>query len=240
MRVGGSPVMCYSRRMLRQLADDLWVVERPLRFAGVEVGTRMSVVRLRDGSLFLHSPVALDDGLRAALSQVGTPRYAVAPNRFHHLFVGDYRTAFPQVQLFAAPGLAEKRCDLQFDGVLSDGAPSPWAGELEQEFFAGFPIMNEVVFAHRASRTLLTCDLAFNLGPEAPLATRVVFRLVGGYGHFGPSLVEKLLIRDRAAARASLERILSWDFDRVVVTHGAVLEHGGREALRAGYAWLLK
>lgn len=226
--------------MLRQLADDLWVVERPLRFGGLEVGTRMSVVRLRDGGLFLHSPVALDDALRAALLQVGTPRVAVAPNRFHHLFVGDYRAAFPEVQLFAAPGLAEKRRDLSFDGVLSDAAPPQWAGQLEQQFFAGFPMMNEVVFAHRASRTLLTCDLAFNLGREAPFATRAVFRLLGGYGRFGPTLVEKLLIRDRAAARASLERILAWDFDRVVVTHGAVLEHGGREALRAAYAWLLR
>ncbi|MDX2166046.1 MAG: DUF4336 domain-containing protein [Deltaproteobacteria bacterium] len=226
--------------MLRQLAEDLWVVERPLRFAGVEVGTRMTVVRLRDGSLFLHSPVALDEALRAALLRVGVPRYAVAPNRFHHLFVGDYRRAFSTVRLFAAPGLAEKRTDLQFDAVLSAVPPPDWAGQLDQEFFAGLPIMNEVVFAHRASRTLITADLAFNFGPAAPFATRLAFRLVGAYGRFGPSRVEKLLVRDRAAARAALQRILTWDFDRVVVTHGAVLESGGREALRAGYAWLLK
>lgn len=225
---------------MRQLHENLWVVDRPLRFGGIDIGTRMSVVRLRDGSLFLHSPVRLDDGLRAALLQLGSPRYAVAPNRFHHLFVGDYRAAFPEVQLFAAPGLPKKRSDLHFDAVLTDTPPAAWADQLEQEFFQGLPIMNEVVFCHRASRTLLTCDLAFNVGPEAPLATRLGLRLVGGYDRFGPSLVEKLLIRDRAAARASLERILAWDFDRVVVTHGKVLESGGREALRQGYHWLLQ
>lgn len=225
---------------MRQLQENLWVVDRPLRFGGIEIGTRMSVVRLRDGSLFLHSPVRLDDALRAALLQLGSPRYAVAPNRFHHLFVGDYRAAFPEVQLFAAPGLPQKRSDLRFDAGLTDTPPAAWADQLEQVFFQGLPIMNEVVFCHRASRTLLTCDLAFNIGPEAPLATRLGFRLVGGYDRFGPSLVEKLLIRDRAAARASLERILAWDFDRVVVTHGKVLESGGREALRQGYHWLLQ
>lgn len=224
---------------MRQLAEDLWVVERPLRFGGVALGTRMSVVRLRDGSLLLHSPVALDDELHAALLGLGTPRYAVAPNRFHHLFIGDYRRAFPQVQLFAAPGLPQKRRDLTFDAVLSDVPPPEWAGQLDQEHFKGFPIMSEVAFCHRASRTLLTCDLAFNLGPEAPFATRLAFRLVGGYGRLGPTRVEKLLIRDRAQARTSLERILGWDFDRVVVTHGTVLESGGREALRHGYRWLL-
>lgn len=225
---------------MRQLAEDLWVVERPLRFGGLALGTRMSVVRLRDGSLFLHSPVALDDDLQAALLRLGTPRHAVAPNRFHHLFVGEYRRAFPEVRLYAAPGLPEKRRDLTFDAVLSDVPPPAWAGQLDQEHFKGFPIMSEVAFCHRASRTLLTCDLAFNLGPEAPFVTRLAMRLVGGYGRLGPSMVEKVLIRDRAAARESLARILGWDFDRVVVTHGTVLESGGREALRAGYRWLGK
>jgi hypothetical protein len=49
----------------------------------------------------------------------------------------------------------------------------------------------------------------------------------------------RALVRDRPALRASVERILQWDFDRVVVTHGDVLEHGGKDALRAGFAWLL-
>lgn len=224
---------------MRRLADDLWVVERPLRFGGLELGTRMTVVRLDDGSLLLHSPVAVDEGLVAALKEVGVPRYVVAPNRFHHLYAGQWRGAFPDCRLFVAPGLVEKRPDLAWDGVLSSEAPPAWAGQVDQELFEGVPIMGEVVFLHRASRTLLTCDLAFNVGAEAPLATRLAFRLLGAYERFGPSLVERLLVRDRAAARASLERILAWDFDRVVVTHGAVLESGGKAALRQGYRWLL-
>lgn len=223
---------------MRQLAEDLWVVDRPLRFAGLALGTRMSIVRLPGGDLFLHSPVALDDHLRAALLDLGRPRWAVAPNRFHHLFVGDYR-AFAGLELVGVPGLVDKRRDLTFDVVLGDAPHPAWAGLIEQEAFGGLPLMGEVAFCHRASRTLLTCDLAFNVGAEAPPATRLAFRLLGAYGRCGPSVVEKLLVRDRAAARASLQRILAWDFERIVVTHGAVLEHGGRAALRAGYAWLL-
>ena len=73
----------------------------------------------------------------------------------------------------------------------------------------------------------------------APRCGRLVARLLGSYRRFAPSRLDPLLIRDRAAARGSLERILAWDFDRVIVAHGEVLEHGGREALRAGYRWLL-
>ena len=224
---------------MRQIDSDLWVAERPLRFlGGVELGTRMSVVRLADHSLFLHSPVALDGALRDELLRIGEPRHIVAPNRFHHLFVGDYRAAFPEARLYAAPGLPEKRPDLHFDEVLQGEPPLPWANELAMELFDGLPLMNEVVFCHRASRTLLLCDLAFHYGEEAPWLTRLCFRLAGGYGRFGPTRVEKLLIRDRARAHASLERILAWDFDRVIVTHGKILENGGPQALRTAYDWL--
>lgn len=226
--------------MLRELAEGLWVTERPLRFMGLEVGTRMTVVRLRDGGLFLHSPVALDDELREALQRLGEPRFVVAPNRFHHLFIGEYREAFPGVKLYAAPGLPEKRRDLTFDLELSGASPAEWADELDQAQVEGVPMMGEVVFCHRASRTLISCDLAFNLGPSSPFATRLAFRLIGGYGRLEPTLTERVLIRDRAAVRGSLEQILGWSFERVIVSHGDILESDGRDALRRGYDWLLK
>ena len=225
--------------MLRQLAPDLWVTERRLRFAGIEVGTRMTAIRLRSGDLLLHSPVALDPELRKELDALGPVRFAVAPNRFHHLYIGEYAAAYPEVQLFAAPGLETKRRDLPFAAVLGDHAPAAWSEELHQVVFRGFPLPNEVVFFHPATRSLIATDLAFNIQEDSPALTRLGFRALGGYGRLGPTWLERLLIRNRAAARASLARILEWDFERVIVAHGRVVEGGGREALRAGYAWLL-
>ena len=224
---------------LRELAPDLWVTERPLSFGGVEFGCRMTVIRLADGSLFLHSPVAPDPGLRDELEQRGTPRFAVAPNRFHHLYIGEYPKIYPDIELYAAPGLAAKRTDLAFRTVLEDSAPPGWASELDQVVFQGMPFVNEVAFCHRASQTLILSDLAFNIGADAHWTARLFFRLVRGYGRFGPSLLERILIRDRRAARSCLAQMLHWDFERVIVAHGSVLERGGRDALRAGYAWLL-
>jgi hypothetical protein len=224
---------------LRELDRGIWVAERPQRFYGLEVGTRMTVIRLADGSLLLHSPVALDPGLRRELDSLGRVRFAVAPNRFHHLYAGGVGQAYPESRLWLAPGVEKKRPDLSFEAVLGDEAPAEWKDEVEQVFFRGRPFENEVVFLHRASRTLILCDLAFFFGPRAAPLTRMLMRLLGSYGRFGPSRLDPLLIRDRRAARQALERILAWDFDRVVVAHGEVLESGGRAALRAGYAWLL-
>jgi hypothetical protein len=225
---------------LRPLADGLWVVERPQTFYGLPVGTRMSVVRLSGDRLWLHSPVALGPALRAQLDALGRVSYAVAPNRVHHLYAGDVAKAYPGARLWIAPGLERKRPDLAHEAVLGDDAPPEWRGEIEQVFFRGRPYENEVAFFHRASRTLLLCDLAFHFGPRSAAPTRLLMKLLRSYGRLGPSKLDPLLIRDRAAARASLERILAWDFDRVVVAHGDVQESGGRALLREGYAWLLR
>ena len=224
--------------MLRRLADDVWVTERPQRFFGLPVGARMTVIRLSGGRLLLHSPLPLDAALRAELDALGRVACAVAPNRLHHLYAGDVVRAYPEARLWVAPGLPEKRPDLVHAGVLGDEAPVEWRGELEQAFFRGRPYENEVAFFHPATRTLILCDLAFNFGPRDAWPTRVLMSLLRSYGKLGPSKLDPLLIRDRAAARASLERILAWDFDRVIVAHGDVQESGGYVLMRDGYAWL--
>ena len=225
---------------LRALAPDLWVADRPQKFYGLPVGTRMTVIRLADGSLLLHSPVELDAGLRRELDGIGRVRYAVAPNRVHHLYAGRVAESYPDARLWVGPGVERKRPDLVYVAVLGDEAPAEWRGQVDQVFFAGRPYENEVTFFHRASRTLILCDLAFNLREGTAFVTRWLMRSIRSYGYFGPSTLDPWLIKDRAAARASLERILAWDFDRVIVAHGDVLETGGNEQLARGYRWLLR
>ena len=223
---------------MRAIAEDLWVAEQPLRFGLLQLGSRMTVIRLRDSSLLLHSPISLTESLRVEIEQLGSVRFVVAPNRFHHLFASEWMVRYPQARLYVARGLPEKRPDLTVTGVLPEDAPYSWLADLECILFEGLPLANEVVFFHRKSRTLMLCDLAFNIGPEAAWLTRLTFRPWGGCNSFGPTRFERLMIRDRRAARQSLERILSLDFDRVIVTHGVVLESGGLEAMRRSFEWL--
>ncbi len=224
---------------MRELHPDLWVAETPFRFLGLEVGTRMTIVRLPDGDLLLHSPVRLDDGLRREVEALGRVAHLVAPNKLHHLFLDDWITAFPNASLFVAPGLETKRADLAPTGILGDAPEPAWADVLDQVAMQGFSFANEVVFFHRASRSLILTDTAFNVGPEGAPATRLFFKLNGVYDRLTPTLLERILIRDRDAFRAGLERILAWPFERVIVCHGAIKESGGREELVRGYGWLL-
>jgi len=94
------------------------------------------------------------------------------------------------------------------------------------------PKVNEVVFLHAASRTLLVSDLCFDFDTRYPLGTRLLFRLFGAYPGPRNSMFFRMMIRDRQAFRGSFDRLLEWDFDRVVMSHGAILESGGKETLR--------
>jgi len=221
---------------LTQLAPDLWVATRPLPLPVGDIGTRMTVIRLPDGGLFLHSPVQLDAETRQALDAIGPVRCVVAPSKVHYFFVAAYGSAYPNARLFAAPGLAEKRPELRFDAVLDDTPPVEWRGAIDQHLFGGATAINEVVFFHSASRTLVLTDLAFNMTTAPPGRARLFCWLVGATGHFGPHRIVRAAIRDRRAARASVQHILAWDFDRIVVTHGDVLERGGRQQFEQAFA----
>lgn len=222
---------------LRLLDDDLWVCDRSFRVAGMEIGTRMTVVRLDDGGLFLHSPVALTPALRAELEAIGPIRHAVAPNLHHYLYLSEYRD-LPDVRLYASPGLAEKARKLRFDETLGDEAPSAWRGQIDQHCFQGAPFMREVAFFHRKSGSLMLADLCFNYVEHPQFLARSWLRLMGGLGRFGPPRHIRLFFRDKAAARRSIDTILAWDVRRVIVTHGVVLQQSAKRVLRASFAFL--
>jgi Domain of unknown function (DUF4336) len=231
----------------RNLAPNLWIVDQP-DFGGLaRIGTRMTVIRLADGGLFLHSPTLFDDETRQALDALGNVRAVIAPSRAHHLFVADYVKAWPTAKLYGPPGLTGDiqdfrgrfgaRRDLKLDSILGDEAPPEWAGQIEQHLFKGARALNEVVFFHPSSRSVIFTDLVFNVLADAK-GGQVFYALVGAKGHFGPHRLIRLMIRDHAAARESVARILNWNFDRVIVTHGNVLESGGREKFAKAFSYL--
>ena len=223
---------------LREVTTDLWVAEQPLGFFGIDVGCRMSCIRLREG-VALHSPIELQPQLQEAVARIGEVRWLIAPNRFHHLFVSDWAQAHPDAEVFIAPGLRKKRADLAAATDLSETV-TPWGRDLATVRLRGAPAMDEFVFFHSPSATLVITDLAFHFGAEAPWATRLMIRISGRLGELAPTRLERFLIKDRQAFRSSLERVLEWPFERVVVAHGTILESGGREALAKGYGWLLR
>lgn len=229
------------RHTLQPVGEELWIVEQPLSALGgrIEVGRRMTVCRLTSGELWLHSVGRLTEPLRAGLDELGPVRFVVSPNAYHHRYMEQYAEAYPGVQLFASPGLRRKRPDLEFAGCV-EGTPDPrWAEDLDQLVFEGLRMIREVIFLHRRSKTLILTDLCAQYAEPAQAGARRWAKLQGTWQRFAMARALRIWPRDKAAARASAERLMSWDFERVIVAHGQGLESGGKQGLRAALAWAL-
>ena len=222
--------------MLQPFAEDIWLATREAKFLGVETGTRMTVVRLVGGGLFIHSPVALDESLRREVDALGDVRAVVAPSIFHHLSVAAWMAAYPKAVFAACPGLEWKRPDLAFSCVLGDQRHDVWKGDLEQVYFSSRR-ENEIVFFHPRTKTMICADALLNLSKHPLASTRLVARLIGNDAP-GTGYLERVMIRGRPLARRQADRILEWDIDGIVLAHGGLVERGGSAAMRHAYRWL--
>jgi hypothetical protein len=227
-----------AKGRLRPVATDLWVADHAFSIVGLAIGTRTTVIALDDGSLWVHSPGPLTESLEADLREKGPVSCLVAPNLMHHLYLADWIEAFPEARTYAVPGLERVRPGLRIDEALGDEPPPAWKGQIEQLRTAGVPKLDEVDFLHVATRTLILTDLCFNMQSSDSWLTQLGMRLNAAWRRFTPSRLFKSFIEDGDALRSAVEQILEWDFDRVIVAHGDVLESGGPQALRAAYAFI--
>ena len=226
----------------QQIADNLWIVDGPvLRWVTMPFRTRMTIVRLDGGGLFVHSPIPLTDEIRAFVATLGAPRFIVSPNKLHHLFMQPWRDAYSNARMFASPGLRAKRPDLTFDDDLG-AAPDPgWAGEIDQVMFLGSYVLEEVVFFHKASRTAIFGDMIENFDPRtlSPFH-RFIARIGGVLAPHGTTPLDfRLTFRgDRAEAREMLRRLLDWQPRAAVMCHGLPVLDNAKPFIESAFSWL--
>lgn len=228
--------------MLEAFGEEIWLSDGPTTsVAGFSYPTRMAVIRLGGGRLLIWSPVAISDVVRGAVDALGSVQYLIAPNSLHHLFLEDWRRAYPEALLFAAPGLRRRRADLTFDGDLGDAPEPPWAEELDQVQVRGNAITTEVVFFHRKSGTVLFTDLIQHFDRTAFRGWRAVVARLDLMTAAEPQVPRKFRVAfvDRDAARAALNRILAWPTDRVVMAHAETVREDGRAFIARTFRWLL-
>lgn len=218
----------------------IWVEHIPLRFFGLPMGTRMTVVRLSGGKLFVHSPVPPTPALRRELGAIGKVAFVIAPNRLHHLYLTPFMEAYPDAKLHVVKELVNKRPELRPAGVLGEAPDPAWAAELDQCLFRGSTFQEEAIFLDRASGTLIVVDLLESVHREDPWYMRLLGRLAGTYQRPALTRDQRLAFRDRTAARESAKRILGWDFERIILAHGHLIERDGKAVFANAMGWLLK
>ncbi len=226
---------------LREFGPKIWTADGPpVSFFGFAYSTRMAAIQLSNGGLFIWSPIALSTALKGEIDALGAVRFLVSPNKLHHLFLGDWKSAYPEARMFAPPGLRRRRKNLAFDDDLGDAPDPVWAADIDQVALRGSWAMTEVVFFHHASGTAIFADLIQNFPPEWFTGWRAPLARYAGIVAPRPSAPRdwRSSFIDRKSARAALARILAWPIERVVIAHGDPVAAGGAAFVRKAFAWL--
>ena len=231
-------------QLLEYVKSQIWIVEYPVRYGAIDLFGRMTIVKLASGELIIHDPCDIDESLMHAINAIGEVKYIIAPGSFHHLFVRQFQQKYPNAETFVCPGLERKRPDIKFEWILGNKPDHRWEGGLEQVLVQGPRIIWEVAFFHKPSKTLILVDLLENIGDDYQHPASL-------YLQFWWKLIFRMWNRPKAApeyqmawgrkdvVRQSLEKIIAWQADRVILAHGELIEGNVTQILRTAWRKVL-
>ena len=230
---------------LQAFAKNIWIVEGPdVRDMGIMFTTRMTIVKLADGSCWLESPVPVPFDTLKRIIELGPVRYLVAATPRHVWRLDGWHTLFPEAQLWVSriTPFTLKKGNLPFTGILGDAPYPGWAQDLDQLAFKGSSSIEEVFFFHKETHTLILDDLiqTHPLAKNKPFLNALM-RLEGVVSpHGGVGLDIRLTFTNRDLARQSLEKLLSWDFDKLIIAHGPCIEKDAKPFVERAFRWLTR
>jgi Domain of unknown function (DUF4336) len=224
----------------KPIAPHIGIVDGPCEYltvAGVRLPlpftTRMTVVRLTNGDLFLHSPIKFDEALGNELQRLGPIRHLVSPNQFHYAHIGEWSKVFPDAITWASPRVRQRararHVDVTFMRDLDVNPPEKWRRDIDQTLFPG-GYFKEFIFFHKASKTLVLTDTIINIElNKMPQPWRTATKLTGMYHPRGQIFfgMRLPLLLQRRKAKAALAKIRSWQPERVLLSHGRCFESHG-------------
>jgi hypothetical protein len=202
----------------------------------------MTVVRLSSGDLWVHSPIKLSESITEQIESLGCVKYLIAPNNLHHLFLSAWIAAYPNAEVYGTREVIKKRSDISFHASLNNSKSYAWNPDIEQELFSGSPLMEECVFYHNSSSTLIVTDLIENFsGQDFNRFQRVVAKGVGILAPNGKMPLDWRLsfMLGKTDARKHLNRMLSWKPQVLVMAHGEIVIENADKFLQQSFKWLI-
>jgi len=226
--------------MLRQLDSMLWVDEVPFKLLGFNFGNRMTCIKMEDDSLFLHSATKFNNVTFEEIRILGEPKFLVAPSLMHNLFVMDWKKKSIAAQVLAPANIKKVHADIVLDEAAEKEIETLFNGEITCIALKGMPVIQEYAFIHHSSRTLILTDIAFNFGDDVKGWDKLFLKLYGAYNKFGPTITIRALIKNKMAFSESLKKIALHDFDRIIVSHGRIVEKDGKQRFNQAFNKYLK
>ncbi|MDY7007589.1 MAG: DUF4336 domain-containing protein [Cyanobacteriota bacterium] len=234
----------------KKVDKNIWIVDGgivKMAMYGTQIPfpTRMTIVRLKNGELWCHSPIELNPQLKAEIDRLGLVRHLISPNKIHYAHIHNWAKAYPEATAWASPGVleraAQQKIEVNFHAFLADEAPVEWSEEIAQLIFQGSRFMDEVVFFHRQSSTLILADLIENFELNK-MSKKFVFlmKLAGNVDPDGKAPLDfRVTFWGRKnQARDCFKQMLKWEPQKIILSHGKWYEENGTAELNRAFAWL--
>ena len=229
------------------VAPGVWIVDGPhIRFYGMPFPTRMTIIRLAAGGLWVHSPTELSAPLLEQVLALGPVKHLIAPNWIHYVSLGDWSSACPGAVTWAAPGVTERaasrKVSLRIDHEFEPHIEVPWASEVAWLHVEGSSTHQEVVFFHPEIKTLVLTDLIENFERKnVPFWMWPILRMAGIADPDGkmPRDMALTFRNGRDELRGAVERMIEWAPDRVILAHGRWYERDGVAELKRAFRSVL-
>lgn len=235
-----------SESDLTKVDYNIWFCDGPdVDFYSFDYPTRMVIVRLPGETLWLWSPISITDDIRKSVDNLGRVAHLVSPNPIHHLYLSEWKQAYPDAKLWGPASTVKKRKDLAFDGVLDGMSPDDWQGVFAMFHFTGSVFLDELAFVHLPSRTVIFADLSEHFSEEyirhhwtwwqRPIAR--VWGIMEGKGH--APLEWRLSWLKKTDARKHMNDIIALAPEKVIMAHGVWVKKNATAFLKKAFNWLL-
>ncbi len=194
----------------------------------LKLPVRSTLVRIGNSSILISPGSALSlDQLKA----LGNVTDIVAPSFLHTGGVPKAQEVFPGAKIWGPPGAKSIKPKISWTSELSEHS-WPFQKELPMIFLEGAPELSEVVFFHQESKSLIVTDLVFNVTDAKGFGAWIIYNMFGTYRRFAVSkLLLKKYMKDLNAFRASIKKVLSFDFENIVMGHGNSVFGGAKGLL---------
>ncbi|MBC3764696.1 DUF4336 domain-containing protein [Neptunicella marina] len=222
----------------------IWIKEYPIRYAGTKFNSRMTIVRLTNSNLMIHSPCDIDEPTKASINKLGKVEFIIAPSNFHYFYISSAQEAFPDAETLICPGVEIKIPNIKFNWFLGDQPDPRLIQDFEQVLVRGSKYMWEIAFFHKKTRTLILVDLIENFTDKTAGVSwslkfwwKAIFHM---WANPKPAPEYQFGWKDKKSACGSLNRILQWDFDKIIVSHGDLIEENAKKVASLSWRRILK
>lgn len=227
---------------MKKISNNLWLFDgEPVTFMMLPFTTRMTIIRLSNSKLWVHSPIKLNTELKAQVDALGEIEYLIAPNHLHHLFLAKWQECYPDAQTYGTREVIKKRSELCFCAELTSDKSYPWDEDIHSLLFAGSPLMQEAVFLHRESKTLVLTDLIENFpATDFTPVQRMFAKFTGILAPNGKTPIDWRMsfLFHKKEAKDNYLKMVQWQPQKIIMAHGVIVESNAMTFLKRSFSWL--